>query len=110
MKTKLMFLATFLAAASVAAMNVSATEAVTQAPPGDDPVMATPIEIPRIDRVNPTGATPIEIPKIAPTGATPIAIPQAAPRGATPLEIPGDGGLVIIPICDPDDPDCEQDQ
>ena len=110
MKTKLMFLATFLAAASVAAMNVSATEAVTQAPPGDAAAMSTPNEIRRNERVNRRGAGRIEIPKVAPTGATPIEIPKVAPTGATPIEIPGDGGLVIIPICDPDDPDCEQDQ
>ncbi|MDJ0626758.1 MAG: hypothetical protein QNJ44_00750 [Rhodobacter sp.] len=73
----------------------AATETRTQIPLGEDPVMATPIEIPKIDPVNPIGATPIEIPKIDPTGATPI-------------EIPGDGGLRIIPICDPNDPDCEE--
>ena len=88
-------LAALLAAASMAPLDAWATDR-TQ-PIGDDPVMATPIEIPKIHPVNPVAATPIEIPKIAPVLATPI-------------EIPGDPNQRLIPVCDPNDPDCEDGQ
>ncbi len=87
-------LAAMLAIVSVA-LSAFATDR-TQ-PIGSDPVMATPIEIPKIDPVNPITATPIEIPKIAPILATPI-------------EIPGDPNQRLVPTCDPNDPDCEEDQ
>ena len=61
---------------------------------GDDPIMATPIEIPKINPDNPIAATPIEIPKITPLVATPI-------------EIPGGSSSRLIPTCDPNDPNCE---
>ncbi len=88
-------LTALLAAVSMAPMSTLATD-MTQ-PIGDNPVMATPIEIPKINPVNPVAATPIEIPKIAPILATPI-------------EIPGDSNTRLVPTCDPSDPNCESTQ
>ena len=87
--------AVVLAAVSVAPIGALAMDR-TQ-PVGSGPVMATPIEIPKIDPVSPVVAMPIEIPKIAPILATPI-------------EIPGDGTSRAVPTCDPTDPTCEDDQ
>ena len=84
------------AAMSMAPLSAVATDRTTL-PIGDDPVMATPIEIPKIDPVGPITATPIEIPKIAPILATPI-------------EIPGDDTRRVVPTCDPNDPECEDGQ
>ncbi len=88
-------LAALLFAASMAPLDAWATDRAQ--PIGEDPVMATPIEIPKIHPVNPVAATPIEIPKIAPVLATPI-------------EIPGDDTRRVTPACDPNDPNCEDGQ
>ena len=79
----------FICGVASSLVLTSATAQEIKLIPKDDPVMATPIEIPG----DPVGATPIEIP--------------GDPVGATPIEIPGNERIRILRPCDPNDPDCK---